>query len=150
MRLIQNYKKVIDYELDVINTSPINDAGITKNVCIATSTNNFYFTKTKELIKSDEYYYPFLATLITRLGTAICKKAKKSSDDKPHQLQKVKKEKLRIQKRRKMIKKKKEKEKIKIKMIKNQMMMMRKIQLTEYQQVLVLLLLMQLMGFEIY
>lgn len=75
---IKLQRKVIDYELNVINTSPINDSGITKNVCIATKALQTMFTlaETAQICKSDEYYYQFLATLITRLGTAICKKAK--------------------------------------------------------------------------
>merc|ERR1712154_248313 len=70
-------RKVIEYELEVINTSPINDHGITKNVCIATKALSTMCTlsETKQLIKSDQYYYRFIATLITRLGTAICKKS---------------------------------------------------------------------------
>ncbi len=69
--------KVIDYELNIINTSPMNSTGITKSVCIATKALQTMFTlsETKDLINSDQYYYPFLATLVTRLGTAICKKA---------------------------------------------------------------------------
>jgi len=75
---IKLQRKVIDYELNVINASPINDSGITTNVCIATKAVQCMFTlsETSELCKSDEYYYQFFATLITRLGTAICKKAK--------------------------------------------------------------------------
>ena len=75
-------KKVIDYELNVINTSPINENGPTPNICIATKALQTMFTlsETKPLVQTDEYYYQFLATLITRLGTASCKTRKSTKN----------------------------------------------------------------------
>merc|ERR1712087_763023 len=54
-------KKVIEYELNVINNSPINEAGNTQNVCVATKALQTIFTLTEsqQIIKSDAFYYEF-------------------------------------------------------------------------------------------
>merc|ERR1712129_146587 len=99
-------QNVIDYELNVVNSSPICDDGPTQNVCVATKALQVIFTLTESatLVASDKYYFQFLATLLCRLGTAICKKEKKTKATKK---KKKKKEKKKITTPKKKKKKKK-------------------------------------------
>ena len=69
--------KVIEHELDVINNSPISPNKVTKPVCIGVQAFKELFTldEVKEVL--DEYYFRFLSTFLTRLGTSLCKEGLK-------------------------------------------------------------------------
>jgi len=78
-------KRIVDNEIDVINNSSISDKKISKPICIATKSLEVFFglEEIKEIIP--EYYFSFLSTILTRLGTALCKQGsvpEKEKEDK--------------------------------------------------------------------
>ena len=82
-------KKVIDNELQVINNTPINATELTAPVCIATKALQIILgLDTVKHIISD-YYFAFLSTLLTRLGTAAGKKPNTNSKTQGNDKQKT-------------------------------------------------------------